>query len=64
MTKPSVEEKIAAALGDGQITSGDLQKLISETEQALEEAEATARAERKKALDPIASLTLKKRPSS
>jgi hypothetical protein len=55
MTKPSVEQKIAAALGDGQITSADLQMLISETEQALAEAEATARAERKKALDPIAS---------
>jgi hypothetical protein len=55
MTKPSLEQKIAVALGDGQIASADLQKLISETEQALAEAEATARAERKKALDPIAS---------
>jgi hypothetical protein len=54
MTKPS-QQKIAAALGDGQISSADLRKLIGETEQALAEAEATAHAERKKALDPIAS---------
>jgi hypothetical protein len=64
MTKPTLEQKIAAALGDGQITSADLQKLISETEQALAEAEATAQAERKKALDPIASPDFEKAEQS
>ena len=51
----SLEQKIAAALGNRRVASADLDELISETEQSVAEAEKTAQAEREKALDPVAS---------
>jgi hypothetical protein len=50
-----IEQTIATALGNPSVTSVELAELIPETEAALTAAEATAQAERKKALDPIAS---------
>jgi hypothetical protein len=55
MSPPSLERRIAAALSAKDIASADLATLIGETEAAIAEADATATAEREKALDPIAS---------
>jgi hypothetical protein len=50
----TLEERITAALTDS-IASSDLVALISETEEAIDAADAAAERERVKALDPIAS---------
>jgi len=50
----TLEKSIAAALA-GDITSTDLAALIAETEGAIFDADKAAEAERKKALDPLAS---------
>jgi hypothetical protein len=50
-----LEEKITSALANGRIGSVELRELIPETEAAHAAAEATAQAEREKALDPVAS---------
>jgi hypothetical protein len=47
----TIEQKIASALSNDAITSADLAKLVAETEAAIIEADATAEAERLKALD-------------
>jgi hypothetical protein len=55
MSAHSLEKRITAALSAKDIASADLATLIAETEAAIAEADATATAEREKALDPIAS---------
>ena len=52
-TPKTLEQSIANALTDPHVASADLYELISETEVALTAAEATAKAERQKALDTI-----------
>ena len=52
-TPKTLEETIAKALTDPHVVSADLYELISETEVALTAAEATAKAERKNALNTI-----------
>lgn len=47
-----LERRIAAALANGTIPSGELRALISGTEQAITEADASAAQARVKALDP------------
>lgn len=54
MMNTTLEKSIAAALS-GDITSTDLAALIAETEAAITEADATAKAEQEKALDLLAS---------
>jgi hypothetical protein len=54
MNTTAIEKRIAAALSED-ITSSDLVSLLVETEAAISEAEATAEAERAKALDLLAS---------
>jgi hypothetical protein len=54
-TPAVLEERITSALANARIASMELRELIPETEAALAAAEATARAEREKALDPVAS---------
>ena len=51
MTKQTIEERIAAALGNGATSSATITKLIAETEAAIEEAAATAEQERARSLD-------------
>ncbi len=51
----TLDQRIASALSDAKISSGELTELITETETAFAAAEVTAQAEREKALDPIAS---------
>jgi hypothetical protein len=51
----TIEQKIASALSNDATTSADLANLIAETEAAITEADATAEAERSKALDPLLS---------
>jgi hypothetical protein len=52
--KTFLEKQIAAALVDD-IASADLATLINEIETAISEADASAEAERAKALDPLLS---------
>ena len=52
-TPKTLEQKIANALTDPHIATADLYELISETEVALIAAEATAEAERQKAVDAV-----------
>jgi hypothetical protein len=54
-TPSSLEQRTASALGNAAISSVDLADLIPQTEAALTTAEAKAKAERERALDPIAS---------
>jgi hypothetical protein len=51
----ALEERITSALANASIASAELRERIPETEDALKAAEATAQAERKKALNPVAS---------
>jgi hypothetical protein len=51
----ALEERIASALANASIASAELRELIPETEAALTAAEATAQAEREKALNPVTS---------
>jgi hypothetical protein len=51
----SIEQRIATALSELAMTSAELAKLVAETEAAITEADATAEAERSKALDLLAS---------
>jgi hypothetical protein len=55
MSTPTLEQRIAAALSASDIKSAKLDALVQETEVAIIAADATAEAERAKALDPIAS---------
>jgi predicted transcriptional regulator len=55
MSTPSLEKRIAAALVGDDVSSTDLAALVAETEAAFSQAEATAEAERTKALDPALS---------
>jgi hypothetical protein len=55
MSAPSLEKRITAALSAKDIASAVLVTLIAETEAAIAEANATADAERRKALDPLVS---------
>ena len=55
MSTPSLEKRIAAALMGNDATSADLATLSADTEAAIIQAEATAEAERAKALDPVVS---------
>jgi hypothetical protein len=50
-----LEEKIARALTDAKIASSKLDELIAETQAAIKTVDATAEAERAKALDPAVS---------
>jgi hypothetical protein len=54
-TPAALEQRITSALANAQITSAELRELIPDTEAALAAAEATAQAEREKALDAVAS---------
>jgi hypothetical protein len=51
----ALEERITSALANVSITSAELSGLIPETQAALTAAEATAQAEREKALNPVTS---------
>jgi hypothetical protein len=51
----ALEERITSALANASIASTELRELIPETEAALTAAEATAQAEREKALNPVTS---------
>ena len=55
MSTSSLEKQIAAALGGADATSADLAALIADTDAAISQADATAEAERTKALDPALS---------
>jgi hypothetical protein len=55
MSKPSLEQRIAAALSAADVKSSDLADLIAETESAIATAAKTAEEERAKALDPALS---------
>jgi hypothetical protein len=50
-----LEQKIATSLANPHIASVELMDLTRETERALGEAEATAKAERERAFDPVRS---------
>jgi hypothetical protein len=52
MSKPSLEQRIAAALTPTDITSTDLAALIAEVEAAAAAADAAAAKSREQALDP------------
>ena len=52
-TPAALEQRIASALANANISSVELREMIPETEAALTAAEATAQAEREKALDPM-----------
>jgi hypothetical protein len=52
---PTLDERIANALGNTQITSAEVTELIAETEPALAAAEAKAQVEGERALDPVAA---------
>jgi hypothetical protein len=54
-TPAVLEERITSALANARVASMELRELIPETEAALAAAEATAQAEREKALDPVES---------
>jgi hypothetical protein len=54
-TPAMLEERISTALANVRITSVELRELMPETEAALAVAEATAQAERERALDAVAS---------
>jgi hypothetical protein len=51
----ALEERITSALANASIASTELRELIPPTDAALAAAEAIAKAERAKALDPVAS---------
>jgi hypothetical protein len=54
-TAVALEQRIASALSNTNISSVELREMGPETEAALTEAEATAQGEREKALDPVLS---------
>jgi hypothetical protein len=55
MSAPSLEKRIATALGGNDAASADLATLIAETEAAITQADAAADTERTWALDPALS---------
>jgi hypothetical protein len=50
--EPSLDARIAQALGNGRIAIDELHELLPQIEEAIEESDKTARAERERSLDP------------
>jgi hypothetical protein len=53
--QPTLDQRISAALGSGNVAADDLQALVPEIETGIEEADKIAKAERAGSLDPMAS---------
>jgi hypothetical protein len=49
---PTLDQRISAALGNGKVAIDDLHALIADVETGIEEAEAYAKQQRERALDP------------
>ena len=60
MSKPTLEQRIAAALTLADITSSDLEKLIAEAEAAAQSADENATKVREQALDPALTVDVVK----